>query len=64
MGAEGSKRMIIGSIAAAGVVALLSVLDLVMGIPFAGYSTMMDILFIVAAALVAFLGWDAYKDLR
>jgi hypothetical protein len=64
MGAEGSKRMIIGSIAAAGVVALLSVLDLIMGIPFAGYSATMDILFIVAAALVGYLGWDAYKDLR
>jgi hypothetical protein len=64
MTAEGSKRMIIGSLAAAGVVALLSVLDLIMGIPFAGFSVLMDILFIVAAALVAFLAWDAYKDLR
>jgi hypothetical protein len=64
MGAESSKRMIVGSIAAAGVVALLAVLDLIMGIPFAGFSKLMDILFIVAAGLVGFLGWDAYKDLR
>ena len=64
MGAEGSKRMVIGSIAAAGVVALLAVLDLVMGVPFAGFSPLMDILFIVAAALVGYLGWDAYRDLR
>lgn len=64
MGAEGSKRMIVGSLAAAGVVALLSLLDLVLGIPFAGYSSMMDILFIVAAAMIAYLAWDAYKDLR
>ena len=64
MGAEGSKRMIVGSMAAAGVVALLSILDLILGIPFAGFSMLMDILFIVGAAMVAFLGWDALKDLR
>lgn len=64
MGVEGSKRMIVASIAAAGVVAILSILDLVMGIPFAGFSKLMDILFIVSAGLVAFLGWDAMRDLR
>jgi len=64
MGAETSKRMIIGSVVAAGIVALLSILDLIIGIPFAGFSMLMDIMFIVAAALVGYLGWDAYQDLR
>jgi len=57
-----SKKMIIGSIAAAGLVALAAVADLVMQVPFAGHMVM-DITFLVSAALVIYLGYDAYKDL-
>ena len=64
MTSEMAKRMIIGSMAAAGIVALLSLLDLVIKVPFAGYSPVMDILFLCSAAIVLYLGWDAYKDLR
>jgi hypothetical protein len=56
--------MIIGSMAAAGIVALLAVLDLVIKVPFAGYSPVMDILFLCSAAIVIYLGWDAYRELR
>jgi hypothetical protein len=56
--------MIIGSMAAAAIVGLLSLLDLVIKIPFAGYNPVMDILFLCSAAIVLYLGWDAYKDLR
>ncbi|MFV0446652.1 MAG: hypothetical protein ACK5Q5_24030 [Planctomycetaceae bacterium] len=62
-----SRTMIYGSIAAAGVVALASVSDLVTGIPFgfqSGKTWLMDILFLVSSAIVIYLGWDALKDLR
>ena len=63
-----SKNLIFGSLSVAGVVALLAVIDLVLSDPFSGgtRSTMtmvMDILFIISSALVAYLGWDAYRDM-
>lgn len=61
------KRMVLGSMAAAGLVALLAILDLVLGIPFAGGTStavkVMDILFLIGAGLVAYMAWDAYQDL-
>lgn len=55
------KQMIYGSMAAAGVVAAASIVDLATGIPFAG-QTVMDIIFIVSAGLVFYLGYDAMKE--
>ena len=49
----------------AGGVALLALADLVTGVPFSGeHSKLMDILFLVAAGIVGYLSWDAYRDLR
>jgi len=61
-----SKQMVIGSMVVAGVVALLAISDLTVGFPFTGseHSRLMDILFIVAAGIVGYLSWDAYRDLR
>ena len=63
---DAPKKMVIGSLVVAGVVALAAICDLVLGIPFSGseHTRTMDILFIIAAAIVGYLGWDAYKDLR
>ena len=36
--------------------------DIILKVPFAG-SMVMDILFILSAAIVGYLGWDAYKDM-
>ena len=57
-----SKNMIFGSMAAAGVVALLSILDMVLKIPCGGGFLVMDILYLLAAGIVLYLGWDAYRD--
>ena len=58
------KRVVLASMIVAGVVALAAILDLVMGMPFGGKHTMiMDILFLICAGIVGYLGWDAYKDL-
>lgn len=59
-----TKNMIFGSIAAAGLVALLAILDLVLKFPFAGYSTVTDILFLVGAIVVLYMGWDTYRENR
>jgi hypothetical protein len=68
MASNFSKNLIFGSLSVAGVVALLAVIDLVLSDPFSGgaRSTMtmvMDILFILSSAIVAYLGWDAYRDM-
>jgi len=60
---DAPKKMIIGSMAASGLVAVLALVDMIIGMPFRG-STMMDIMFLISAALVLFLCWDAWKDLR
>jgi hypothetical protein len=59
------KKMVIGSVIVAGIVALLALTDLILGIPFSGteHTRVMDILFIIAAAIVGYLGWEAYKEL-
>ena len=59
-----SKKLIFGSMAAAGVVALLSIVDLALKIPFSGYSTTMDVLYLVAAAIILYMCWDSYRENR
>jgi hypothetical protein len=54
--------MIYASWGVAGVVAILSILDISIKFPFAGYSLTLDIMFIVTSAIVGYLGWDAYRD--
>lgn len=61
-----SKKMVIGSMIVAGVVALAALSDLIVGVPFSGseHTKLMDILFIIAALIVCYLGWDAWRDLN
>ena len=62
--ASASKNMIIGSWIVAGIVALAAILDLALNFPFNGEMKLMDILFLVGAAVIFYMGWDAYRDLR
>lgn len=57
-----TKNMIYGSMGAAGLVALLSILDLTLKVPFGGYSMLMDILYLVAAAIVLYMGWETFRE--
>ncbi len=59
-----TKKLIFGSMGAAGIIALLSILDLSVKIPFGGYSMTMDILYLVAALIVLFMGWESYRENR
>ena len=56
------KNMIFASFGAAGLVSLLAIIDIATKFPFAG-SLVMDILFLLSAAIVGYLAWDAYKDM-
>lgn len=56
------KNLIFGSFGIAGFVAILALLDMILGVPFARSMTM-DILFLLSAAIVGYLGWDAFKDM-
>ena len=62
MAANLSKNMIFASFGVAGFVAILALLDIILGVPFAG-SMVMDILFLLSAGIVGYLGWDAYKEM-
>ncbi len=59
-----TKKLIFSAMGAAGLVALLSILDLSLKVPFGGYSMAMDILYLVAAAIVLFMGWETYRENR
>lgn len=56
------KNLVMGSFAVAGLVAAAALLDMVAKIPFAGQITF-DILFLLAALVVGYLAYDAYKDM-
>lgn len=56
------KNMIYASWGGAGVVAILSILDISIKFPFAGHSLTLDIMFIVTSVIIGYLGWDAYRD--
>ena len=62
--ASASKNMIIGSWVVAGLVALIAILDLALAIPFNRESVVMDVLFLLGAGVIFYMGWDAFQDLR
>ena len=56
------KRMIFASWIIAGIVLAVAAADLAIGFPF-GRQVVMDVMFLLGAALVGYLAFDAYKDL-
>lgn len=56
------KRMIVIGWVVAGVVAVAAVADLAVGMPF-NRLMVMDVMFLLGAALVGYLAYDAYKDI-
>jgi hypothetical protein len=53
-----------GSMGVAGLMLLLFLLDMFLKIPFGGLSTFVDVLGVISSAVVLYLGFDAYRDLR
>ena len=60
---ERNKKLIFAGVLIAVIAMLLALLDLIVGFPYQG-QMVMDILFLVAGAIVLYMGWDAYQDLR
>jgi hypothetical protein len=59
------KWMCLGAIGVAGLTLLLCLLDLVIQVPFGGGPfTLADIGGIIASAIVIYLGWNAYQDVK
>ena len=52
------------AIGISGFLLILFILDLAIQFPFGRLNVLVDIFGIIGCALVAYLGWDALKDLR
>ncbi|NNJ26966.1 hypothetical protein LzC2_30630 [Planctomycetes bacterium LzC2] len=61
-----ARRMIFLAWALAAVAALLAILDFALpdGAKVFGGQPVMDVLLLISAALVGYLGWDAWRDIR
>lgn len=55
------KRLLLGSMAASGLVAVTAIVDLIIDIPYSGMKVF-DILFLVAAAIVIYMGYETFKE--
>ena len=53
-----------GSLGVSGLLLILFVLDLILSIPFGGIDWMVDVIGILACALVGYLAWESFKELR
>lgn len=58
------KWMCWGSLGTAGLVLVLFLIDLFANMPFGGLSKTVDVLGILACGLVAYISWNALRDLR
>jgi hypothetical protein len=59
------KKMCIGALVVAGVMLLLFLLDLFAGFPFGGGSFVtIDVIGILAAGILGYLAFSAYRDVR
>ena len=58
------KGLCYGSMGVAGLLLILFLLDATLGFPFGRTSIVVDVFGILASALVLFLAFDAFRDLR
>lgn len=61
---ETEKYLCFFAMIAAGLVILVFLLDAATGLPFGGASKVLDILFILGAALVLWQGIESYREFR
>ncbi len=58
------KAMTIAGMVVAGLIGFTFAADLVLSVPFAGASMLMDIGALVAAGLLGYLSWNAMREIR
>ena len=61
--ASQARNIVFGSLGVAALMGFAAILDLVLGMPFGG-QMVWDIMLILAAALVVYMGIDCLKDIR
>ena len=57
-----AKAMSIFGMAVAALLLLAFGLDAILGVPFGGANTVMDIGFAVCAAILGYMSWDAFRS--
>ena len=55
------KRLLTGSMVASGIVAVTAIVDMVLGIPYSG-KLVFDVLFLITAAIVIYMGYETFKE--
>jgi len=60
----GIRRLLIASAVAAGAVGVLAILDMAIGFPFSRFSMTMDIMFFLSSAMIMYMVWQCFKELR
>jgi hypothetical protein len=58
------KWLCFGSMGVAGLLLLVFLLDAIVSTPFGGVSILVDIFGVLASAVVLYLAYDAFRDLR
>jgi len=58
-----ARNIVFGSLGVSALMAIAAILDIVLGMPFGGQMTW-DIMLILAAALVIYMGIDCLKEIR
>lgn len=58
------KALTIAGMAVAGLLLLVFLLDVAVGIPFGGISMVMDIAFLLAAGMLGYVSWAAYREVK
>lgn len=53
--------MVIIALVLTGIVAIGAIIDLAMGIPF-GRNILLDIMFLLGAAMIGYMGYETFKD--
>ena len=55
------KRMLLGSMAVSGIVAVTALVDLILELPYSG-RRVLDILFLISAGIIIYMAYEAYKE--
>ncbi len=59
-----AKAMSIAGLVVGALLALTFIADLALGVPFGGKAMAMDVGFILGGLMLAYLGWNAMRDVR
>ena len=59
-----AKAMSIAGLVAGGLIALVFAFDMALGLPFGRQQVVMDVGFLIAGGILAYLGWSAMREVK